>query len=212
MTKAFIAFLLIFSSSTLYGQFGIGAKYQSVVSSNFSDLLENIGVNYNDRVVGGSLFYWFRLKNRRMEFLPEISYVTTFSSSDEIFVTQLQKILISFNTDIYLFDFEGDCNCPTFSKQGGYFQKSFFVEITPGMDIQFFEMEPIVGVDFSGSALAFRIGLGVGFDFGVSDMVTITPTVGMNWSSSPSWYDHIGAIGGEWIFSAGIRALFRPDY
>ena len=144
--------------------------------------------------------------------LPEIGYTVTLSNGDELFTSHLQKIQLSFNTDIYIFDFEGDCNCPTFSKQGGYFQKSFFVELTPGMDIQFFEMEPIVGIDFSDTALTFRIGLGAGFDFGVSDMLTITPLVGMNWSSSPSWYDHIGATGGEWIFSTGIRALFRPDY
>ena len=147
-----------------------------------------------------------------MEFLPEIGYVASINSSDEQFGTDLQKALISFNTDIYLFDFEGDCNCPTFSKQGGYFQKSFFVEITPGMDVQFFKTDPKIGIDFSDTALTFRFGLGVGFDFGVSDMLTITPTLGMNWSSAPSWYEHFEVAGSEWVFSAGLRALFRPDY
>jgi len=212
MSRILIAGMLIFASFSALGQFGLSVKYQSVVSSEFSDLLENMGATYSDHLVGGSIFYWFRLKNRRMEFLPEIGYVRTINNSNEVYVAHLQKILVSFNTNIYLFDFEGDCNCPTFSKQGGYYQKGFFVEITPGMDIQFFKMDPIDGVDFSDTALTFRIGLGVGFDFGVSDMVTITPTVGMNWSSSPSWYDHIGGTGGEWVFSAGLRALFRPDY
>jgi len=212
MIRIYIAGMLILCSSSLFGQFGAGVKYQSILPSDFSNFMESVGVDYSDQLLGGSLFYWFRLKNRRIEFLPEVGYIGTINNSDALFVTQLQKILISFNTDIYLFDLEGDCNCPTFSKQGGYFQKSFFIEITPSMDIQFFELAQFDGDEFSDKTMSFRIGLGAGFDIGVSDMVTITPTIGMNWSTTPSWQKLIGIDGGEWIFTAGLRALFRPDY
>jgi hypothetical protein len=206
-----MAIALIACTRSLSAQYGVTVKYQSLVASEFADLLTDVGGEYSSQLVGGSVFYWFRLKNRRVEFLPELGYLASLNNSSDFITTSLQKVQISFNTDFYVFDLEGDCNCPTFSKQGGYFQKGFFLEVSPGMDLQFIDMQNLF-FEFDDIALTFRIGLGLGFDFGISDMVTITPTLGINWSGGPRWYELVDASGGEWIFAAGLRAIFRPDY
>lgn len=180
------------------------------------------GGEYETKLIGGSLSYWFRLKEKRVEFLPELGYYTGLSSS-EILPSKQQRFSFLFNVDVYLFDIINDCDCPTFSKQGTGFQRSFFIELSPGLDYQFLKMEDPTDLerDYDGSELAFRFGIGAGYDIGISDLITIAPIISINYATRPKWNGLSdvpnltipeNGSGSEWILSLGVRMMFRPDY
>ena len=129
--------------------------------------------------------------------------------------------------DIYPFDLNSDCNCPTFSKQGNTLAKSFFLEIAPGL--QWSKLNVITRNEnndtqtrSSTDALSFRLAAGAGFDIGISDLLTVTPWVQGFWSPGVDWNglnDGLfvdGSPGNETAtltgIGYGIRFLFRPDY
>ena len=78
------------------------------------------------------LAYWFKLKQKRVEFHPGVIYGTS-STNDEsgANIADWQSFYLSVPIQIYPMDLEGDCNCPTFSKDGGFIKKGFFVFIAP---------------------------------------------------------------------------------
>ena len=201
-------------ASTSFGQFGLGAKYTDLTSSPWIT-----PDGYPTKGVEISGYYWFRLKEKRIEFLPEIGYSFISEQNDNGNILDLDYAFAAFNVDIYLFDLLNDCDCPTFSKQGNIFQRSFFIELSPGLDYQWLEsIIPAADRNYSDNSLSFRFGFGVGFDIGISDLVTITPLVKYNYRTRPEWdprFFNLGETapdGSEWLFTAGIRAIFRPDY
>lgn len=128
--------------------------------------------------------YWFRLPQKRVEFFPEFSY-EKYNQDFGDFKDEISTLNFYFNTNFYLFDFEGDCDCPTFSKGGDFFEKGFFIQVSPG--ISYFtstfgpESEGIEDKNFH-----FGVGLGAGIDIGISDFLTITPLVKFTWLPSAS--------------------------
>ncbi|MEM1217192.1 MAG: hypothetical protein AAGJ82_15965, partial [Bacteroidota bacterium] len=93
-----------------------------------------------------------------------------------------------FNTNFYVLDFEGDCDCPTFSKQGPGLQKGLFLQLSPGWS--YFSQtlnDNLFGVQVTDNISAFNFGLGLGLDLGLSDLVTITPQVGFRYYPSVEW-------------------------
>ena len=232
--KAFIltglVLWLMFLDHSAFSQFAVSAEYQWL-ESPWQDHLSSVepGDEYASNIASVSAFYWFRLKDKRIEFLPEIGYSFAVGDHADLAFVDQQRISAAFNMDIYLLDLLNDCDCPTFSKQSGFFKRSLFLEISPGVDYQMISLndKTEVGRNYDDNAFTFRMGLGLGFDFGVSDLVTITPIVGIDYGTRPNWpglQDAIGYYPGndpsnttpdgrsEWTFHAGIRVLFRPDY
>jgi len=84
---------------------------------------ELVDIRSNGFEVG--LGYWFRLKNKRMEFIPEVSYMSL--AGDGVGgLGDLTGFNVNANIFIYPLDFHSDCNaCPTFSKDGGLIKKGF---------------------------------------------------------------------------------------
>jgi len=113
--------------------------------------------------------YWFRLKNKRMEFTPELSYAqmngSTYSNT---------SLALNANILIYPLDFHSDCDaCPTFSKDGGLIKKGFYWIISPGV-WQFDSENPVLPLEKQ-SSLTYRLGVGAGLDFGVTNLLTVSP-------------------------------------
>ena len=219
--KAFIGILFSLFLGKVEAQFGLQFEYQALNSPWEERLTEPDG-KYLDQFAVVSAHYWFRLKNKRIEFLPQLSYATTLGSDALVPVTQ-NRISLFFNTDIYLFDLLNDCNCPTFSKQSGGFQRSFFFEVSPGVDYQMIKTKNFPSSENPNTedAVTFRLGLGVGFDIGISDLLTITPIVHVDYGTRPDWTGlplfpgggmPTDVTGSEWLYRAGIRMTFRPDY
>ncbi|MEM8909381.1 MAG: hypothetical protein AAGD05_16155, partial [Bacteroidota bacterium] len=160
----------VFSSSA---QFGLNLSYRTFNASGWERTIDQINSDIGtvaeplDRGWGIGLDYWFRLKNYRIEFLPELNY-SSFSktwSNPTNETDQLTSRFLSlhFNTNIYLFDLSGDCDCPTFSKQGDLMQKGFFVQVSPGLSWvqnQYENLQDNSQTD--NSTIAPSIGLGVG--------------------------------------------------
>jgi len=136
--------------------------------------------------------YWFRLKNKRIEFLPEFSFyqleVELKRQVSQFFrITnhlRANVIQFHFNTQIYPFDFSGDCNCPTFSNDGNFFKKGIFIRLAPGLSYGQF-IDEISDVNLPGvergstfqNKIVPTLRAGIGMDIGLIDWLTLTPFV-----------------------------------
>lgn len=194
--KKFLLFLVLsFAGYHVYGQIGLNGGYNFNDASfwkitnggNADDVIHDF---YGNQVSFG-LDYWFRLPNHRVEFTPEISY----SSNKSNYVYDplsydLNATMISFfaNTNFYVFDFTGDCDCPTFSKRGPELQKGFFLRVSPGISYFSHKLDS-EGANLSGENFTFSIGAGAGIDFGISDFLTITPIAMLRYYPEIVWQD-----------------------
>ncbi|MEM6770899.1 MAG: hypothetical protein AAF597_09970, partial [Bacteroidota bacterium] len=161
-----------------------------------------------------SVGYWFRLKNKRVEFIPTL-YYAQHSSDLEV---DLGTFGFEFNVNVYPFDFGGDCDCPTFGKQGPKLEKGFFIHLTPGY--AFYNLTSPVATFESASGLT--LGGGVGLDIGITNLLTITPLasyrLGMSgFAGELPFTDANGQLIGTddpniSSLQIGLRALIRFDH
>ena len=125
-------------------------------------------------------------------------------------------------THIYIFDFVNDCDCPTFSKQSGAFQRGFF--ILAGVKGNYQQKKTsFSNSQRSNSDISMNLEAGIGYDIGISDLLTITPFTTLSFTPNSNWdglsMDH-GIINvlppdestSNLAFNVGLRIGFRPDY
>jgi len=231
LKTAIWCFILMVATTNVSAQFGLRLKYNQNNFNNWGDAFnERFGTD--EKILSSGyevgLDYWFRLKKRRVEFMPEISY----STSKTTFVNPTFNSInatgfsFNFNTQIYALDMEGDCNCPTFSKQGAGINKGLFFHLTPGFMYQKadVEMNPISSFIFEenkNTDIVMKMGVGVGIDFGLSDLLTITPIISYYFYSGMNWQE-LRVTGDPEVFSdvkqnlrqlqLTLRLGFRPDY
>lgn len=191
--------------------------------SNFksSEWLDAIGERANKSIASlngweAGVDYWFRLKQKRVEFTLEGNY-SRFSDMklpDNGKLT-LKEYGLQLNTNIYPLDFGSDCNCPTWSKNGDFFKKGFFLQLIAGgafMD-KHLEAPNFLSDD---SAIVLRLGAGVGLDIGLSDFITITPLVryyylpNLTWEGIATEKNGSDTTNGGQVF-AGLRLGLRFD-
>ena len=233
MNKLIYFFTFLFFGNAVNAQFGISARYQSNTNSQWDALYQNVG-NTNDKLFSTSLEfgvnYWFRLKENRIEFLPEITYALANTNlnneSLEVIDHKRRSYNFNMNIQIYPLDFKGDCNCPTFSKDGNIISKGFYWLLSPG--ISFHKLSSTFPDDSTVSAsdqsiTSFRVGIGAGLDIGLTDIITVSPFAMYSQNFSNNWpsqyyaydinttepFDNISKIK-QWHI--GIRLIFRPDY
>lgn len=223
----FITFFVGFS--VCHAQFAFTAKYNQ---SSFPTW-EEIQVPDDNPFMSNSfelgLAYWFRLKKRRLEFLPEIIYNQAHgehsSVFDDQFLTSLTKKTVGFqmNVQFYPMDFASDCDCPTFSKDGNFFTKGFFLGISPGYNLHFLEVETNLASENESQAQgSFRIGGYLGIDIGITELITISPILQFNHTLETQWDGIEQALNGQTALlrekstiqelQPGLRIIFRPDY
>jgi len=183
----FIFFLL--PPLTVFGQFSAQVQYHSSLQKNQSSWPSTA-------VMDGSIHYWTRLKKYRLEFLPGILFQSL--NADE---NNLQNVGITVPASFYILDFVNDCDCPTFSKNSFWFQKGFFIRLTPSWTKNINKSKQEIYDQLFGA------GITLGLDFGLSDLLTLTPLVG---------YDQIHSISdqapsGNYVH-VGMSILIRHDY
>ena len=192
MKKITIALALVFFASQCFCQLGLVGGYKSFVPDGWNDEFKELLNNEPYPMAGWEvgLDYWFRLKKRRIEFAPALSY-SRFQKNFELGNLDHSAIGFHLNTDFYVLDLAGDCNCPTFSKDGSFFSKGFFIELSPGVSVVSNQVQytgPISeGQD--GTEVAFGGAVGVGLDLGFSDLFTITPMLRLHYYPDFDW-DH----------------------
>lgn len=140
-----------------------------------------------DAVVIG-LDYWIPLRVVRIDLLPEINFsqseINLSDPSSTTFRQRSASLLL--NANFYLFDLEGDCDCPTFSKSGSPLEKGFFLRASPGLS--YFDQTAERGGELRESqTIAYSLGVGAGFDIGLSDLITITPIATYRYFLPTDW-------------------------
>lgn len=215
-------FLLVNKTSA---QYGINASYQTFSASNWEGLIKLSDSPSAAPIQSGfavGIDRWFRLKNARIEFFPELNYARySVDWGDNATSLNHQQISLFANTHFYLFDLEGDCDCPTFSKDGSFVKKGFYVELSPGLSYATSTFKGRNG-DPSSASIVPSIGLGIGVDIGLSDLLTITPMVRFRQHFGADWenlvenlildintIDPISTKTGIETFSFGIRLGLR---
>ena len=171
-----IGFMTLYSIGS-FGQVGINGGFSTFVADEWMDLIGVITDNNFENPSGFQFGadYRFRLKQRRVEFLPELGYGKYYSDNtpNEVKIDWAGFYL---NTNVYPFNFEGDCDCPTWSKSGGIFEKGFFVQVSPGINWTGTKVKD--ELKFSDeNEMNFSLGIGAGIDIGLSEFVTVSPMV-----------------------------------
>jgi hypothetical protein len=220
----FLTGVFVCLGSQLFCQFGLRLAY---TSQSFPALTTVLSTGTGEQSVfpkgvEGGVNYWFRLKKRRIEFLPEFSYFHNAGSRLE----NLEEATISmaqfgFSTQIYALDLEGDCDCPTFSKQGPSLNKGLFFHFTPSAGRHWSSVRQSATVGSPGkmsesAGWVIRAGLGMGMDIGINDLLTLTPLVSYFFHSNMHW-DGLAADGSTTTDQPrqtqfALRVGFRPDY
>jgi hypothetical protein len=209
-------------------QFGVRVKYNNQSLPGWEPKVQLLTKSDQSVLKSGyeaGMDYWFRLKKRRVEFMPELAYgygTTTFNNSQDLSSLSLRQLWANMHIQLYALDLEGDCNCPTFSKQGSGINKGLFFHITPGIGWYQSQAEYTIGdtyTTFNNSGSVFRIGGGIGLDMGFSDLLTVTPQISyyltsemtsiLNGAGAPS-EETTASYSRQLQFS--LRFGFRPDY
>ncbi|GAB5553546.1 MAG: hypothetical protein Sapg2KO_31370 [Saprospiraceae bacterium] len=211
----------------MQAQFGVNAGYQVNQIDGWIIDLDGIESGIDGNGLSFGIDYWFRLKNKRIEFQPELNYSSFKASTDPaVFDYNIELFSFYFNTNIYLLDLLNDCNCPTFSKQNNFFKKGFFIRISPGLTAPNFEF--LNEQEREWGNLQPNLGLGVGIDIGITDIVTLTPIITGRFMPQTKWLASFPGTPldpntGEsinrvrqpdadiWQYNAGLRIGIRLD-
>ena len=234
MKKLLLLITFLFSLQTVsFGQYGLSIGYKPITAKNWENIIAEHKVyepsSYSISPLSDGIHfgvdYWFRLKKHRVEFVPELS-ITRFTRiwEKETINDQITSNFIGFhfNTNFYVFDLKGDCNCPTFSKDGHDMAKGFFIQLAPGINYIFNTYKEDSNTQ-KASDIAPSVGIGIGIDFGLSDFLTITPMVkyqryfNVEWEGLNEYFDTDQPIDAglntnhiDQIF-AGVRIGLRFD-
>ncbi len=202
--------LLVFTTCALCqvsGQIGFSGAYKTFTADSWDDYFRSEFAENPGSATGyaAAVNYWFRLKNRRIEFLPELSY-ERFENMAGTSNFEHRILGFYFNTNIYPFDFESDCDCPTWSKTGNFFTKGFFIQVSPGI----WQLHNRYETDqqYEDENLTWAIGGGAGLDLGISDFLTVTPMVKMYYSPDNTWNNLPGFSSEAVAVSSNIRQLY----
>ena len=184
MHRTLSLFVFLFCVQFSFAQIGIHAGYRMNDAQDWA-LDRGLGEPVQLLSDGYSfgIDYWIPLKSYRIDFLPQLNYARYDETGG---VASANWASFFLNTNFYFLDFEGDCDCPTFSKSGGAFEKGLFFQLSPGITYRNEEVLQEETVRES-DAIAYSIGAGLGLDIGVSDFFTITPMVGFRYFLTEEW-------------------------
>lgn len=189
MTRIFAPLFFLFLTSFATAQIGLNGRYVLNDAENWT--VPQVDGSASPDLLGKGfavgIDYWFRFKDVRIEFLPELNYAqykTTIARQN--IETEAKMYSLLFNTNIYFLDMSGDCLCPTFYQEGPTLQKGLHLQISPGL--HYFDGS-IIGANDSAnsSSLTYSIGAGLGFDLGFSKYLTITPIAGIRYFPGIKW-------------------------
>jgi len=217
----FTLVLTIFLAYESKAQFGVRLKYNSNNYKNWENVINQRYNTKNTLLSSGyetGVDYWFRLEKKRIEFMPELFYsqsTTTFNGAEILDKMNATAIGFNFHTQIYALDLGNDCNCPTFSKSGSGIDKGLFFHFTPGLMYHTTTptFDPFISMSVEPyKKLIFHAGVGAGIDFGVNDLLTITPMISYYFSSAMNWESYLQSSTNLSQLQFTLRLGFRPDY
>ena len=164
------------------------------------------------------LDYRLALKRIRLEFYPYLSYgLSETAINASAAKIKLNQIGAGVDMRYYPMDTDSDCNCPTFSKQGDFLQKSFFIMLSIGT--RMYDLSTTTENIVESNGLAYQIGGGAGLDIGFSDFFTLTPFAQLAYGGGYRYDELASVLATPADFSSsltqtilGLRLGFRFDY
>ncbi len=182
--------------------------------------------------------YWFRLKNRRIEFHPgayihlsnqRISPYSNNNGLPDWTIAKQNGYGVELPIHIYFLDFKEITKAPTYSKEGTLFKKGVYGYVTPGYrrvsyELIGYESEVfMLTLDEVDKQNLFTIAAGFGLDVGIGDLFTISPYGGvefvpnMKWETLNDYIETSSSPGNDGrdnmtTLIVGIRLNLRPDY
>lgn len=200
----------VFLTLPCFSQLGLVGGYKTFYPEEWNVLQDEVQAIDKPYPLAGwqaGVDYWFRLKKRRIEFAPEIVF-SKFHQDYDGGKLNHSMVGIHFNTEVYILDLASDCNCPTFSKDGNFFSKGFFLEVSPGVILARNELEAINSagsvINLSEKETAFGGSVGAGLDFGFSDLFTLTPLFRFHYYPNFDWKEGFKDPG----LQSDLRQLF----
>ena len=195
------------------GQIGVNLRYMF----GKSDVLA--AQNISQDGVHGAVEYHLRLKEKRLEFRPGLGY--RFSPAGNTYDGHIQSFDFDLGTAIYPFDFGGDCDCPTFSKDGNLMKKGFFIELLPGAGYQILtrlrsDPDDPSKLPIRSKNFVWKMGGSAGLDIGISDRYTLTPILSATMLSTSQWEGlnadgSTGTLDDHVYFGTGLRLTYHED-
>lgn len=232
MSKTILTITLLAVTCTVAtAQFGLQVQYftprgEQVDAVNAA-LFGNASTAASSGIIEVGLDYWLKpFEEKRLEFTPALLVGFDTYGSDDTGIDYFSASAVV-NTKIYPMDFEGDCDCPTFSKDGNFLTKGLFLEVVPGViySSHTLTVPELIQIDPDtdrSTAVSWRVGVGGGVDIGVSDILTLSPYVQYQLRSGHIPYDIVEDIrGGSTDIDPsdsasgvlfGLRLGIRTDY
>lgn len=151
----------------------------------------------------------------RLGFIPELGYSYATGQSGNLTVTDKYNItqaVVKLGIQLFPFDLNGDCNCPSFGRQNDFFQKAFYIKVIPGASYQWLNLEG----ELNANNYVFSVGAATGLNIALSELLTIAPEINYQRIFNAKWegfseFQHVEGVTDETAAStlgAGIRLSF----
>ncbi len=199
MRILFLAFASLLTLATFgQAQWGLMVNYSNNQAQNWQ-LGDNPDGSFQERSILGrgfstSLDYRLRIPRTRVELLPALGIgqaARIFTESPNSLIAPPLEFSVryaGFNlpVHIYFLDLDGDCDCPTFSRQGPGLKKGLFLMVSAG--INYFDLSlKNYPANIDQRSWVGNVGIGLGLDLGLSKRLTISPLFRAIYSPSVRW-------------------------
>jgi len=236
MIKHFLSFVIVlFFIGQSQAQFSLAFKYETNKAPEWNDAINAQSSEENLNILSPSMSlhvgYWLKpIETFRWNVIAELGGSMSNHEIDIENELSWTRVDLTINNHIYFLDLEGDCDCPTFKKQGPALSKGFFINLAPGFAYNkfkydysgpFFPVDPDPQIEtLESSSANFKISIGAGLDIGINELITITPFANYTKRLSTEWspwaYQGISSENG--LSSSvnqtefGLRTIWRFDY
>lgn len=211
MKKIIYTIALIISVHSLStAQLGVSVEYYPEQFQLSRE--DNAPFEKNRSAILTSATTYFRLKNYRLEFIPYVGYYRGFNT-EKVENSAIESYSNGFSVGskvlAYPFDFENDCNCPTFNKSGMWLKKGFFFFVDPqfltySLNFQNINNTLNSTINHTAGKYSFvNLSVGLGIDFGISEGITLTPYAGFHtnlyWNENTVLVRQNLDAAGDWV-------------
>ncbi len=196
--------ILIFFTFLSVGKSQVGINFMGKMNTykTWNDLLYKVYPNrhkLSHYSFGGGVNYWLGLSYYRLEFTPGLYYLyadTNISYNQKDVNFQVHNLGVEVAMNAYIFDFirkNYKRDCPSFSRDGQWLKKSFFVQVSTALYRSFKQIKD-VDIDLKSDNLAGEIGFGIGVDIPIFQYFVVAPVikygfyVGEKWEGISEYY------------------------
>jgi hypothetical protein len=190
--KSLVWIFLTLLCLTCQAQVGIRAGFVQLEAPGFE--LAQRGQTFLSPPGNGPAFsmdYRLKIRNLRLEFRPEVQWVIPRSGESAGWRTSGNYMGIWGNVTLFPFDLKGDCDCPTFGRQGRPIHKSLFLEAAPGLHYLYNEVSVTIpgsnDMVFKDSFVAPGGAIGIGAELKLQRNLSVSPFARMIVLPNLSW-------------------------